>query len=195
MKRIFVAINLPEDIKQELAGMQKEIIDMYPENSGMNVAKWVKKDNLHVTMLFIGEAEDSVVFTANQALKGVASNYGPISINFNKVCYGPFGKVTPRLVWVHVEKNPMLYNLSKDIKSKMLEKNILKTPDNRPFQGHITLGRIREWQWKRINPEERPDIEQNIDLSFKAASIELMESQLRREGSEYSVIESVGLIK
>lgn len=194
MKRIFIAINLPEEIIVKLASVQQEIIGMYPENLGMKVAKWVKKENLHITLCFIGEVEDKAILRANEVLKERVKNHGPISIIFNRACYGPAGKMPPRLVWVEIEENPLLSELAKTVKSAMVARSILERPDKRPFQGHITLGRIREWQWKHINPEERPDIEQDLGIEFEVKSIELMESVLRREGAEYAILKSFNFI-
>ena len=176
-----------------MASVQQEIIDMYPENSGMKVGKWVKKENLHITLVFVGELQDKAILRANEILKETVKNHGPIPITFNRVCYGPAGKFPPRLVWVEIEKNPALFQLAKEVKSAMVARSILEKPDKRPFQGHITLGRIREWQWKHINPEERPDIEQNLDLNFTAVSVELMESVLSREGPKYSILKCFNL--
>jgi len=168
---------------------------MYPENSGMKVAKWVKKDNLHITLCFIGEVQDKAIPRANEVLKDIAKDHGPIPITFNRVCYGPDEKIPPRLVWVEVAENSALSELAKAVKSAMVARSILERPDKRPFQGHITLGRIREWQWKHINPEEMPDIEQNLGLSFTAKSIELMESVLKRTGAEYTILQSFDFIQ
>jgi len=56
---------------------------------------------------------------------------------------------------------------------------------------HITLGRIKTWQFRQIEPEERPEINEDIDLTFEVKSIEIMESQLKKGGPEYTVLESV----
>lgn len=195
MKRIFVAINLPEEIREKLSEIQEEIIAIYPENSGAKMAKWVKKENLHITLLYIGEVLDKTESRAKKALKEIVENFKPIPITFNKVSYGPDENIPPKLVWVAIAKNPALAQLAKEIKAKMVERSILERPDKRPFQGHITLGRIRQWQWKNINPEERPNIEQDIDISFTAKSVELMESKLRRDGAEYGVVQLISLNK
>jgi 2'-5' RNA ligase len=63
-------------------------------------------------------------------------------------------------------------------------------PENKGFVLHITLARIREWEWKKIEPEERPEINEELDLIFTVESIEVMESELKRGGPEYTVIES-----
>lgn len=195
MKRIFVAVNLPAEIREKLSNIQEDIIAMYPENSGEKMAKWVKKENLHITLLYIGEIQDKAEPRAKKALKEVAENYDAIPIAFNKVSYGPDENIPPKLVWVKLRENEELTKLAKEIKAKMVEKSILERPNKLPFQGHITLGRIRQWQWKNIDPEERPNIEQDINLSFTAKSVELMESKLRRHGAEYGVIQLVSFSK
>ena len=66
-------------------------------------------------------------------------------------------------------------------------------PEGRGFTPHITLARIREWEFRKIEPEERPEIEENIDLTFTVESIDVMESELKRGGPVYSIIESHNL--
>ena len=60
---------------------------------------------------------------------------------------------------------------------------------------HITLGRIKAWEWQRIEPEERPDVSREIDLGFEINSIEVMESQLKRAGPDYTILHSCPLQK
>jgi 2'-5' RNA ligase len=69
----------------------------------------------------------------------------------------------------------------------------MKKPESRIYTPHITLGRIRVWEFRQIEPEERPDIEKEISLSFQVNSIEVMESQLKRGGSEYTILKSCPL--
>ena len=70
----------------------------------------------------------------------------------------------------------------------------LEKPETRPYIPHITLGRIKQWEFRQIEPEERPKIEEEISLSFEVNSIEVMESDLKRGGAEYTVLESAPLM-
>jgi len=56
---------------------------------------------------------------------------------------------------------------------------------------HITLGRIRQWEWRRIDPEEIPEINENISLILNVDSIEIMQSRLNQGGSKYTIVESI----
>ena len=106
--------------------------------------------------------------------------------------YGPPKKMPPCMVWAEGEKSDDLTDLREDIQECLLQE-IRYRPEGRGFTPHITLARIREWEFRKIEPEERPEIEENIDLTFTVESIDVMESELKRGGPVYSIIESHNL--
>ena len=193
MHRIFIAINLPGEIKEKLADLEKEIADMFPQEVSRGMIRWVKKENLNLTLLFIGTVKDEEIPQVCQIVRDAAQIQKPFSLKFEKVGYGPPNKMPPRLIWLDIGKEPGLITLAEKLKEEMAEKDILRKIEKRGFSPHITLGRIRTWQWKRIEPEERPVIEREISLNFEVESIEVMESILKRTGSEYIILESVKL--
>lgn len=182
--RVFIAINLPEDIKRELAKYQEK----WPELP----AKWTAKDNLHITLEFLGDLTDIEIAEVCKAAREVAKRHNSFSINLNKIIYGPPKKMPPRMVWAEGEKSEELSDLKNDLQECLLEK-ISFRPENRGFSPHITLARISEWQFRRIEPEERPEVNENINLIFTAESIEVMESELKRGGPVYTILESHSL--
>ena len=183
--RIFIAINLPEKIKKELLDYQTKWPD-FP-------IRWTKKDSLHITLIFIGYTPDEKLGEICRITKEVVSRYRSFSINLNKICYAPPKKIPPRMIWAEGEKVEELADLKQGLEKSLATAGIRFESNNREFHPHITLGRIRTWQWKRIEPEERPDIEKDISLNFEVHSIEVMESQLKRSGAEYTVLETCNL--
>lgn len=176
-RRIFIAINLPENIKNKIACYQNEIEELFAscrnEVSDAGPIKWTKKENLHITMEFLNYLTDEELIELCQKTKEIASEKKVFNIHLNKICYGPPDKKQtriPRMVWLTGEK--------------IKEFN---------FVPHITLGRIRAWEFKRLEPEEKPEINQDIDLNFEVNSIEIMESRLKRGGPEYTILESAPL--
>lgn len=189
MRRVFIAINLPEAAKKELHNLEKETQGLFPEEV-RGVVKWIKKDNLHITLLFIGSVRDEEIPEICQIVKEIVQTQKPFSLKFKRVCYGPPDKIPPRLIWLELEKNIEAAEIAEKLKQTMSEKGILRRFENRQFSPHITLGRIKAWQWKRIEPEERPEIEKEISLNFEVSSIEVMESALKRTGAEYTILVS-----
>ncbi|MBI2626081.1 MAG: hypothetical protein HYW69_00615 [Candidatus Nealsonbacteria bacterium] len=160
--RIFIAINLPEDIKKQLTSYQY----LWPELP----VRWIKSDNLHITLDFLGYVSDEELLNVFQNAEELASGHKSFDITLNKICYGPLNKIPPRMIWA--------------VGEKIQEFNLIP---------HITLGRIKTWAWKQIEPEERPEISKEINLSFEVESIEVMESVLKKGGPEYEILESYPL--
>ena len=199
-KRIFIAINLPEEIKNKLAFYQEKIEELFTpyrnEVSGAGPCRWTKKQNLHITLIFLGYLTDEEIPELCKIAKEVSSKYSQFTVNLNKICYGPPKKMPPRMIWVQGKKSKILSDLKEDLE-KSLTENIRPALSakgrDREFSPHLTLGRIKTWQWRQIEPEDRPEVEEDISLSFNVNSIEVMESKLKRSGPEYTILESVEL--
>jgi len=178
-RRIFIAINLPEGIKQKLFDYQLK----WPELP----CRWTKKENLHITLEFLGYLTDEELVELCQKTEKIAAEKKSFSINLNKICYGPPKKSPPRSM-SSSNSSPRLPDKAPRmvwvIGEKIKEFNL--TP-------HITLGRIKTWEFRRMEPEERPEINEDINLNFEVNSIEIMESQLKRNGPDYTILESCPL--
>jgi len=179
--RVFIAINLPADVRKQLGAYAEK----WPELP----AKWTVKDNLHITLEFLGDLTDIEIGDVCKAVSEVAKRHKAFSINLNKVLYGPPKKLPPRYVWVEGEKPEELAELKEDLQEYLLE-SVKFRPDEKGFVTHITLARISEFAFRQIEPEERPEVNENIDLIFTVESIEVMESVLKRGGPQYTILES-----
>ena len=184
--RIFIAINLPEDIKKKLTDYQAKWLEL--------PCRWTKKENLHITLMFLGYLSDEELLEVLRLTREVTQKHEPFSINLKKIIYGPPKKMPPRMVWAEGEKSEELGKLQSDLENSLLASPVKKMePESRPYAPHITLGRIKAWEFRSIEPEERPEVNEEINLSFEVNSIEVMESELKRGGPEYTVLESAPL--
>jgi RNA 2',3'-cyclic 3'-phosphodiesterase len=191
--RIFIAINLSENIRNKLAGYREK----YPELP----ARWTRSENLHITMAFIGQTSDEGLAETCEIVKKVAEKHQPFLVSINKICYGPKDSSVyaeeikpPRMIWAIGEKSKEFSAIRKDLDDLLLgSEEIRFSADGKEFSPHITLARIRAWEWVKIEPEERPQINEDVDINFSVDSIEVMESQLKRGGPNYEIIESFPL--
>lgn len=238
--KVFVAVNLPEDIKRELYLYQRKWPELsrplggYESAAKSVLAKWVAQDNLHITLVFLGYLSDLQVGETCLVLKETLQKYNSFELKLNKITYGPAGKLQPRMIWVEGERNKQLSLIKKDLEVSLLDKmnypgaerqgiparltdrrgEFLRredmipaptavgagysfatnfVPEKRAFNPHITLARLNAFEWRAIEPEERPEINENIELPFTVESIELMESVLKRTGPVYTILESFSL--
>jgi RNA 2',3'-cyclic 3'-phosphodiesterase len=188
--RIFIAINLPEDVKNRLLAYK----DTWPEVP----AKWTTKENLHLTLAFLGNTSDQELAEVCRLMQEVGLPAGasaeagekhkPFALNVNRIVYGP-NLNQPRMIWALVEKSPDLLMLQKDV-TQALERG---HENEKSFSPHLTLARLNNFQLRQMEWEEIPEIDEEISLSFEVNSIEIMESELKRSGAQYTICQSIPL--
>lgn len=182
-KRIFIAVNLPESTKKRLKQFQEKY-DYLP-------VRWTKEASLHLTLVFIGYVSDEQMLQVCRVAREVAVNSEPFFINFKKIIPGPPGK-PPRMIWLEGEAGPELSKLKNELEEGLLDVDSgFNHRENRPMRAHITLARIKMDRWQAIQP--LPKIEEEFLAQVPVTSVEVMESDLQRDGAEYIILESCPL--
>lgn len=187
-RRIFIAINLPEDIKRRLLD--------FKEKWDFLQVRWTKKESLHLTLVFIGYADENEIYEVCRLTKEIAQKHEPFNVSFERILYGPpreaRGKL-PRMIWLEGKASKDLTELKAELDEALASSEILRSfrPERRPFSPHINLARIKMEEWRSLG--ETPKIEQDFKFSFNVANIDVMESDLRSDGAEYTILESCPL--
>src|SRR3989344_1369685 len=152
LHRIFIAINLPEGIKTKLL----EYENKWPEL----LARWTTKENLHLTLAFLGNTSDQELAEVCALLEKVGAKHNPFSLVFTKITYGPFDYAQdkpdtkrPKMIWAVGEKSAELSTLQNDVqKIAGLEASPLRqgsSEASQPFSPHLTLARLKTFELKR----------------------------------------------
>ena len=175
--RIFIAINLPEKIKKELASFQKKFKKLD--------VRWAKEENLHLTLAFIGGIDEPKIETIKEILKKVVLDFPPFLLRLTKIALGPDSK-RPRMIWVGGEARGDLIKLVEQLREALTQEKIF-VDQKHSFKIHLTLARARgkELFGRKIYEE--------IDLVFPVNEIAIMESKLEKEGAEYKRLEIYSL--
>ncbi|MDD3046117.1 MAG: RNA 2',3'-cyclic phosphodiesterase [Candidatus Pacebacteria bacterium] len=183
-KRVFIAVNFGNRAKEEMVRLQNKIENSFNDACPI---KWTRKENLHITVFFIGYVYDDDLISILDQVENVVRDFKPFRMKFNEVDFMPREKHR-KMVWVFGEKNETLENLRQKIK-----KVILSTEkETESFLPHITLGRIVQWQFKKIEEEEIPNINDNlVDFETNVESIEIMESEIKKGGTEYIILKRI----
>jgi 2'-5' RNA ligase len=97
------------------------------------------------------------------------------------------------MIWLKGRVSQELAELRKDVEAALsaAENAGRYNPEHRPFSPHITLAKMNADEWHKLG--EKPNIEENFKFGFNAASIDVMESELKRGGAEYTILESCPL--
>ncbi|MBU4369158.1 RNA 2',3'-cyclic phosphodiesterase [Patescibacteria group bacterium] len=179
--RTFIAINLPQEIKQELGNWVENI--KKDINTGV---KWVKPENFHLTLHFLGYLEEKQLEQVKTILQSSVFKTDIVLKIKKPDCFPNQNR--PRVLFFKCEEkeNNNLINLQQIIGQSL--KHIGMEVDDRVWQIHLTFARVKM-------PIKLPtSFKKEIpDLKFKIKSIDLMKSVLRRTGPIYSIIESFPL--
>jgi 2'-5' RNA ligase len=169
-KRLFLAVNLPEDLKREIAD---EILAGLPKNG----LRKVLLENLHVTLQFLGYFPEEGLKELQGKLESVDFECFEAELN----CVGHF---KGNVIWLGFGKGTEQFNL---LNRKL--QAALGTHDDR-FHAHVTLARNRSLERGEVQGLVEGLREKVKPRVVKVESFELMESELRKPGPKYTVLYS-----
>lgn len=178
-KRLFVAIGLPDDIKKRLFRFVEKEYKNLP-------VKWVRQENLHLTLNFLGYILDENILNICESVQKVSENINSFELQFTGAELGPSSEMK-KMIWVAGEKSGEISELKYQL-DRALGFFIREKKDFRP---HITLGRIQKDKWKKIHPE--PSVERSFSFSVPVSSVEIFESKFEKGRRVYYVLESFAL--
>lgn len=173
MYRLFVAIPLPESTINHLQRI----------SSGVAGARWLKPDQIHLTLRFIGEVDGAVFRDIGQALHEIETD--PFKLSLEGVGTFPSHK-DPRVLWVGVSKNEPLMHLQRKIESVLVRAGV--QPDGRRFTPHVSIARLRDIRMNKVADFIAHNSMFKAE-SFPANNFCLVSSHLGSEGASYQIEE------
>ncbi len=183
--RLFVAVNLPSEIKDRMAVVQESLRRAQADVS------WVRAENIHVTLKFLGETEEKRLGRIRPALIEVAGAGAPFSMEVSGV--GSFGGRIPRVIWVGVgDGAEALTQLAGRVEAALARVGFAK--ERRGFTAHLTLGRVRSSRNAEALLAALQEFHAEKFGGFTTARFELMQSELRPTGSVYTLLERFPLV-
>jgi 2'-5' RNA ligase len=178
MQRLFVAVTLPDSVRQLLIEQQTEL-------SGM---RWASPDNLHLTLRFIGEMPQAKVPVIKAGLRTVSGNAFSLQVKG----LGYFDKRPQAVLWAGIEESAPLAALKKQVDYALALHAGLKVPDGR-FSPHITLGRAKQADRAALKTftAKYGDV---ATAAFRVESFTLFSSVLAPGGAVHTVEELYPLV-
>ena len=181
MKRLFAAIHIVPD---------SHFLSVFADlKSRLRTEKirWVKPQNLHITIKFFGETPSEKEIDIQQILRKSVTNFAPLKLTLKKT--GIFGsRYKPRLIWFGIEENKQLFALTNEIFSKL---SLAGFPvDRQNFVPHLSLGRLKSVR-NKITFQQTIDLYREIFVQkVEVNSITLFESKLHPDGVTYNAIDA-----
>jgi len=132
--RLFVALALPDSVADGLLPMQ----------SGVPGARWSEREQLHVTLRFIGEVDGRDACAIDDALSAISASRFTLQLKG----VGEFGGKHPRALWAGVAPNDALVHLQRKIETAL--QRIGLEPEQRKFTPHVTLAYLKGAPHERV---------------------------------------------
>ena len=173
--RLFIAINLPEEIRSALH------VAIEPARRASPTIRWTDPSRLHLTLKFLGACPATAVDPLIEALRHVGSRNDPVDLELGGL--GAFPNLRrPRIVWLGMRADPRLELIHHDIEvaCAALGYDI----EGRAFRPHVTLGRAGD---RPVDAEALAAAARSVRYreTAVAASVDLMVSEQTRDGPRY----------
>ncbi|MDP3767489.1 MAG: RNA 2',3'-cyclic phosphodiesterase [Dehalococcoidia bacterium] len=180
--RLFVACELPDDVRRALGNVQADLT-----RSGAEGLRWVRPEGIHITLKFLGAVEDSRVPKLRSAL---AQAVDPFELRLQPATLGGFGGPRLRVVWIGLEGDTEgLAALAARVEKALVPLGFPR--ERRPFAPHLTLARVPD----PVPADQRQSVVALLDQyalpplpSMVLNDVRLIRSVLSPSGSTYHLV-------
>lgn len=177
--RLFIAIDIPEDLKKSFAQLRTDIPG----------ARWVPPEQIHLTLAFLGDVEEAV----GETLRGELARIRVPSFTLRPAGNGCFpGVRRPRVLWVGLRPEPRLLGLAAAVHHAVLACGL--PLEERPFAPHITLARLK----LPAAPEVAAFLERGGERRFPPFPVReftLFQSRLQASGAQHVPLHTFPLVR
>jgi 2'-5' RNA ligase len=184
-KRLFLAINIPPTIKNQLA----ELILKLQKNNKNKPIKWVSPKNLHLTLHFLGPVPEQKIPDINQAVEPIVAKFPILKFSLTNDINAFPDLNNPKVIFLEIKRlnDGQTIKLQEKIGESLAQSGF--KINKKPFRLHLTLGRVKFKTAIQI-----PNLQYPI-TDFQINSIDLMESNLSPQGPTYSIIKQYNLVQ
>jgi RNA 2',3'-cyclic 3'-phosphodiesterase len=183
--RLFVALQIPSAVRDNLSALIDELRNSDRTASGKK-PRWVRPENLHVTLKFIGEAPAEKLDAIRAALSSVRSAHS-VELRFHGLGFFPNAN-RPRVLWAGMDAPSNLGSLAVDVDQAVAAEGFPR--ETHAFAPHLTLARLDP---PGISRELRAAVETKLTRDFgilHTAEFHLIQSKLKSTGAEYTTLQT-----
>jgi 2'-5' RNA ligase len=180
--RLFVAISIPEPVRDEIIRVQQELQPLVPRD----VARWARSDQFHLTLRFLGDVPADGVEDLKKSVGAVCRNARPLSLRAEGVGFFPNPR-SPRVIWVGInDREGQLVDLQGQIEAAV--RPFTAEPGEKNFTGHTTFGRLKNPKPADIwdLAARAQSLEKRLFGEWTVHEIEIIRSELFPAGARYT---------
>jgi 2'-5' RNA ligase len=181
--RLFAAVDIPPRVQDAVDRIVAPWKERFPD------ARWVKPENRHVTVKFLGRTSPRLVERVNGACRAAADRIRPFRVRADGMGVFP-SPGRARVLWVGLRDREGGFRALAAALDRELERDF--PPEKRAFTAHLTVARFNPPQRLTEHVEAMADVRVEAE-PFRVTSLTLYRSHLSPKGARYEPLERFAL--
>ena len=186
---MFIAISLPEHVKDEIERAQDQLRSALPGKC----VRWARREQWHLTLKFLGDVESRRLEALTTSVRGACTEFGVLQLRAGQIGFFPDAR-RPRVVWTRVRDwRDRLPSLQRAVETAAAA--FTSEVPKPKFTGHVTLGRCRTIKRSQADMLSMlaQGMEDRVLGEWTADRLDIIRSQLSPGGSRYTTLASLPL--
>lgn len=187
-KRLFIAVPLAGSVRERLRKLQ----DAVEKQVHPKTARWIPEENIHITLHFLGDTEESRVAAVTEAIDTATALHASFEFTIDGTGCFPSPR-KPRVLWAGVRQGQdRLVALAHSVQEALKQRGF--PPPDRDFHPHVTLAYVRK-QAKPPDARQLPALMEQASsealgngLEERLTTVALYQSTLSKQGAQYAII-------
>ena len=182
MVRCFAAISISDEIQSALESFKEQAFRSAKE---FKSAKWVRSENLHLTLKFFGEVERDRIGALEESISASVHDQKNFSVKFCSGGCFPNDK-RPQVLWVGITDGAsVLEKLAANLEERTTLRGFV--PSDKPFSPHLTLARFSNFPLPDLS-QILSALDKRVFGKIDVVQISLIQSELKPAGPVYTVL-------
>jgi 2'-5' RNA ligase len=187
--RLFVAIPMPETVRNEITGVQQEMRRLVSRDA----VRWTKPEQFHLTLRFLGDVPVERASALQEAVNAACADVPALRLRAQGLGFFPNAR-SPRVIWAGVnDGEARLAALQKRIEDAL--QSFAEKPAAEKFAGHVTLGRVKFLNRSEIEKlaAHAQAVKDRLFGEWTANEVELIRSDLLPSGASHTLLAAIRL--
>ena len=182
--RTFIALELPEQAKKKLSLLQQKFME------GTAGVKWVKPDNIHLTLKFLGSTREDKAEEVSRVLEQAAQGVSPFVFDIAGIGAFPNTK-NPKVLWAGLSADERLSAFQEGLETALAAIGFSR--EDRPFSPHLTFGRLKDGRARKELSGLLEKLSNENIGRVEASHVIFFRRDLQPSGPVYSAIKDIEL--